>query len=71
MPFLGEYEELFNTDNTIYGGSGQVMGTVLTSEKVPFHNQPYSIKIKVPPMATLILSVKKILKDENQEEMIR
>ena len=47
------------------------MGTVLTSEKVPFHNQPYSIKIKVPPMATLILGVKKILKDENQEEMIR
>lgn len=71
VPFLGEYEELFNTDDTIYGGSGQVMGTVLTSEKVPFHNQPYSIKIKVPPMATLILSVKKILKDENQEEMIR
>ncbi len=47
------------------------MGTVLTSEKIPFHNQPYSIKIKVPPMATLILRVKKILQDEDQEEIIR
>lgn len=71
VPFLGEYEELLNTDDTIYGGSGQVMGTVLTSEKIPFHNQPYSIKIKVPPMATLILRVKKILQDEDQEEIIR
>ena len=69
VPFLGEYEELFNTDDTIYGGSGQVMGTVLTSEKIPFHNQPYSIKIKVPPMATLILRVNKILQDEDQEEI--
>lgn len=69
VPFLGEYEELFNTDDTIYGGSGQVMGTVLTSEKVPFHNQPYSLKIKVPPMATLILKVNKILQDKNEEEI--
>ena len=70
VPFLGEYEEILNTDDVIYGGSGQVMGTVLTSEKIPFHNQPYSIKIKVPPMATLILKVKKILEDKKQEESI-
>ena len=40
VPFLGEYEELFNTDDSKYGGSGQIMGTPLFAEKVPFQNQP-------------------------------
>lgn len=60
VPFSGSYEEIFNTDDSQYGGSGQTMGETLTSEKVPFHNQPYSLKIKVPPMATLILKINEI-----------
>ena len=64
VPFLGEYEEAFNTDDNRYGGSGQVMDGVLVAEKVPYQKQPYSIKIKVPPMATLILKVKEIKKEE-------
>ncbi|MBC2404315.1 1,4-alpha-glucan branching protein GlgB [Clostridium saccharobutylicum] len=65
VPFLGTYEELFNTDDSKYGGSGQVMGTELVAEKEGFQNQPYSLKIKVPPMATLILKIKEI---ENEKE---
>lgn len=60
VPFLGSYEEVFNTDDSKYGGSGQVMGDALVAEKVPFQNQPYSLKIKVPPMATLILKINEI-----------
>ncbi|WP_090094444.1 1,4-alpha-glucan branching protein GlgB [Clostridium uliginosum] len=63
VPFLGEYEEVLNTDDVRYGGSGQVMEDILISKKISFHNQPYSIKVKVPPMATLILKVKKIQKN--------
>eukprot|EP00828_Plagiopyla_frontata_P031204 TRINITY_DN41043_c0_g1_i2.p2 TRINITY_DN41043_c0_g1~~TRINITY_DN41043_c0_g1_i2.p2 ORF type:complete len:365 (-),score=48.32 TRINITY_DN41043_c0_g1_i2:54-1148(-) len=72
VPFLGEYEESFNTDNTIYGGSGQVMESTLKAEKQPFHNQPYSIKIKVPPMATLILKINSIVENQekNQKELV-
>ncbi|MBE6063482.1 MAG: 1,4-alpha-glucan branching protein GlgB [Clostridium butyricum] len=66
VPFLGDYEELFNTDDSKYGGSGQTMGTILVAEKQPFHNQPYSLKIKVPPMATLVLKVKDIRKEETK-----
>lgn len=62
VPFLAEYEELINTDDEKYGGSGQVMGTIITAEEEPYHNQPYSIKIKVPPMATLVLRIKKMIK---------
>lgn len=68
VPFLGEYEELFNTDDAKYGGSGQVMGTPLFAEKAPFHNQPYSVKIKVPPMATLILKIKDIVVEEEIDD---
>jgi 1,4-alpha-glucan branching enzyme len=60
VPFMGNYQEVFNTDNSKYGGSGQVMDETLISERVPFHNQPYSLKIKVPPMATLILKIEKV-----------
>ncbi len=68
VPFLGEYEELFNTDDAKYGGSGQIMGTPLFAEKAPFHNQPYSVKIKVPPMATLILKIKDIVVEEEIDD---
>ena len=49
--------EDFNTDNEIYGGSGQVIDDVLLAEEIPYNNQPYSVKIKVPPMAAIILRV--------------
>ena len=29
----------------------------LVAEEIPWNNQPYSIKIKVPPMAAIILKV--------------
>lgn len=70
VPFLGEYEELFNTDDAKYGGSGQTMDTLLVAEKAPFHNQPYSLKIKVPPMATLVLKIKDIKKEDNKNLLI-
>jgi 1,4-alpha-glucan branching enzyme len=64
VPFLGEYKEIFNTDDERYGGSGQIMGEVLFAEKVQFQDQPYSLKIKVPPMATLVLKVSKIAMEQ-------
>ncbi|MDR3594268.1 1,4-alpha-glucan branching protein GlgB [Clostridium sp.] len=67
VPFLGSYKEAFNTDNSKYGGSGQIMDETLIAEKVPFQNQPYSLRIKVPPMATLILKVDKIEMEEEAQ----
>ncbi len=68
VPFLGSYEEVFNSDDSKYGGSGQIMGEMLVSEKTQFHNQPYSLKVKVPPMATLILKVNEINVDKEIKE---
>lgn len=44
------------------------MGEMLVSEKTQFHNQPYSLKVKVPPMATLILKVNEINVDKEIKE---
>lgn len=72
VPFLGEYKEIFNTDDERYGGSGQIMGEPLFAEKLQFQDQPYSLKIKVPPMATLILKVSKIAMEQQDavEELL-
>jgi len=62
VPYLGEYKEIFNTDKIDFGGSGQVNDDILLSEEVPFNNQPYSLMIKVPPMAATILKINYINK---------
>lgn len=60
VPYLADYSELLNTDDTKFGGSGQVMGETLVAEEIQYQKQPYSIKIKVPPMATVVLKIDKM-----------
>ncbi|MBM6839540.1 alpha amylase C-terminal domain-containing protein, partial [Clostridium saudiense] len=52
----------FNTDRLEFGGSGQVMNDALIAEEIEMNNRPYSIKIKVPPMAATVLSINNIYK---------
>lgn len=54
VPQLVEYQEVFNSDWEIFGGSGQRNDTLKT-EQVTWHNQPFSLQIKVPPLATVFL----------------
>ena len=47
-----------NSDSKKYGGSGQVMGdSPLIVQNIASHGQPYSIDIKVPPMAAIIIGL--------------
>lgn len=64
VPYLGDYEEIFNSDSEEFGGSNQIMDETLFSKEEPCHNQRYSLSIKVPPMAITILKVKSILQEE-------
>ncbi|MFD2614209.1 1,4-alpha-glucan branching protein GlgB [Paenibacillus gansuensis] len=54
VPRAGTYVEVLNSDSEKYGGSGQVNEVPVKAEKVPWHNQPYSIVIKVPPLASVM-----------------
>jgi 1,4-alpha-glucan branching enzyme len=49
-----EFEEVINTDAEKYGGGGN-HNQVLTSDNSGSHGKPFSLRVTVPPLATLIL----------------
>ncbi|MFW6268556.1 MAG: 1,4-alpha-glucan branching protein GlgB [Bacillota bacterium] len=53
VPRLTEYREVFNSDLDEYGGSGK-MNSSREAVRKPFHDQPFSIEIKVPPLGMVI-----------------
>lgn len=55
VPLLGQYQEVFNSDWEQFGGSGQQNMGVLEAEKYQWHNQPYALSIRIPPLATIYL----------------
>lgn len=54
VPGPGFYQELFNSDSAIYGGSdaGNLGG--VKAEQLAWHGREWSISITVPPLATLL-----------------
>lgn len=65
VPYLGEYEEVFNSDDDKYWGSNQTMKNVtLNSVDEKWHNKKYHIKIKVPPLGTVFIKGKDLIFNE-------
>jgi 1,4-alpha-glucan branching enzyme len=55
LPRSGRWKELVNTDADVYGGSGSGnMGSV-EAEPIPWHGQPFSAEVTLPPLAALWL----------------
>lgn len=54
VPAPGRYEEVFNSDRAVYGGSGQE-NVPLTAQAVPWHGQTWSLTLKLPPLAVVYL----------------
>ncbi len=54
-PFDLFYEEILNSDSEAYGGSnvGNLGG--VHADKFGYQNMPYSIQLKIPPLATIVL----------------
>lgn len=67
VPCLGEYYEVFNSDLRIYGGSGQV-NSLAVAQDTPWHNQPFSVEMKVPPLAVVYLKAINKKWDKNRNE---
>jgi 1,4-alpha-glucan branching enzyme len=55
LPQPGRWREVVNTDASVYGGSGVGNGGGVLAEEVPWHGQPYSAEITLPPLAALWL----------------
>ena len=59
LPYHGIWEEVFNSDDTAYGGSGVGNATLIKTTREPMHGQPASAVISVPPLAAVVLKCKR------------
>lgn len=58
VPQKGRYTEVFNSDREEYGGSGKLNSIDLVAQRIPWHNQTYSLEMKVAPLAVHFLAIK-------------
>jgi 1,4-alpha-glucan branching enzyme len=50
VPYAGKYKETFNSDNTIYGGQGNVNPRAKQSKKEKCDGREDSIRVTIPPL---------------------
>ena len=58
VPPKARYEEVFNTDDVQWGGSGVTNPEAIVTEFIPSHQRPQSIAVRVPPLGAVILQGK-------------
>ncbi|MEM7710811.1 MAG: alpha amylase C-terminal domain-containing protein, partial [Pseudomonadota bacterium] len=56
LPSGGRWREVLNTDAAEFGGTGSGNGGFVEADGDGWHGQPVSASLKVPPLATLILT---------------
>jgi 1,4-alpha-glucan branching enzyme len=54
-PLDTTYEEIFNSDREEFGGSNVINVQAVKADKIPYHQKPFSIVLRIPPLATLVL----------------
>jgi 1,4-alpha-glucan branching enzyme len=67
VPMEGTYTELLNTDSTKYGGSGVGLHGDIHTDNVTAHGRAQSLQIDLPPLATLMLTIKNSLSGKRGE----
>ncbi|AJS58375.1 1,4-alpha-glucan branching protein GlgB [Paenibacillus sp. IHBB 10380] len=50
----GHYKCVFHTDEDSFGGEVSIHESLITSEKIPWHNQKQSLELSLPPLCMLI-----------------
>lgn len=61
VPLKAEYEEILNSDDEAFGGSGFTNGINIEAKEEMWNQQNYSIKLKIPPLGAVYLKARKIL----------
>ncbi len=56
LPFGGEWEEVLNTDDEAFGGSGVVNVGPIVAESVSWNGRPASVELRVPPLGAVWLA---------------
>jgi len=56
LPADGEWEEILNTDDEAFGGSGVVNAGPIIAEPVPWNGRPASVELRLPPLGAVWLA---------------
>jgi 1,4-alpha-glucan branching enzyme len=56
LPQRGRWRELLNSDSRFYGGSDVGNANGVEAEPVPWHDQPCSAEVTLPPLGVLWLA---------------
>jgi 1,4-alpha-glucan branching enzyme len=56
LPAAGRWVELLNTDAEEWGGSGMGNAGAVEAERTPWHGQPASAELVLPPLGVLWLT---------------
>jgi 1,4-alpha-glucan branching enzyme len=59
VPEEGFYGEILNTDSAYYEGSDNGNSGGVPAEPVPWNGRPYSLKIRVPPLAAVYFKLQR------------
>jgi len=54
-PVIGRYRQRFNSDEPEYGGSQFDTQREVDTESVPYHGQPQSLSLRLPPLGVIVL----------------
>jgi 1,4-alpha-glucan branching enzyme len=57
VPFRGTWKEVFNSDDSKYGGSGVLNAGLLYTTPVKYHGKDNSVAITLPPLGMTILKL--------------
>jgi 1,4-alpha-glucan branching enzyme len=55
VPRAGYYEERVNTDSRLYGGSDVGNSGGVNADEIPWHGQPHSLLLTLPPLGAIWL----------------
>ena len=53
LPLRGRWREVLNTDSIFYGGSGVGNLGEVRRRRSPWHDQPFSAELTLPPLGGL------------------
>lgn len=55
VPKSKAWKEIFNSDDTKYGGSGILNGEKISAKKEVYHGKDYSLRLTLPPLGVVVL----------------
>jgi 1,4-alpha-glucan branching enzyme len=69
VPYAGDYEEVFSTDEKEFGGDG-ILNGILTAvpEENQMHSEDFSLAVRIAPMSAFFLRPLKKSEKSNKNE---